>query len=254
MNRQIFNFKTDGNRINPFYALVFLFFVIVALILWTFRPEYQYNKNQTYIDNLSDYATPSAIPFVNRDELYRALNSAIRDNSAKPPFYGALIRQDSYQYYSIAPYIIASRFTVDIPTIEQSYSAFVTWSIDSAKSASNFKSYIEFSCLPFEQNIYQDFSCVEPKPFYPDRVGNPENYLPFTSYTDDNSTPIFTISKPLSLEDKTLNISINCNTSLNSPAAKKLESSARAWLQDNTSISLDDYKLQLSASCDGDAI
>lgn len=251
MNNESFNTKIANNR---FILLgIFVLFVLLVLISTSFlsHPKYSYDKNQTYVDNLSSYDTPAPIPYTNRDELYRALNSAIHENSAEPPFYGAVVREDSYQYYSIAPYIIASRFIIDLPTLEQSYLAYLTWSTDDTKSANDFQPYIELSCVPANQNIYSNFSCVEPQPFYPDRIGNPENYLPFTNYDNSDSLPLFTIS---SEDDTTINISIStCNDNSNS-SAKELESAARTWLQENTKIPLNDYSVQLSTTCDGDAI
>lgn len=251
MDNQSFNTKITNNRFILLGVFILLIFLIIISIPFFSRSEYHYDKNQTYIDNLSNYETPAPIPFTNRDELYRALNAAIRDNSTEPPFYGAAIRDNSYQYYSIAPYIIASRFIVDLPVIEQSYLVYLTWSTDDTKSASNFQPFIELSCVPTDQNIYSNFSCVEPQPFYPDRTGNPKNYLPFTSYDTDNSFPLFTISEAVD-KDKTLDITIStCN---NSKYSKELETAARTWLQENTKIPLNDYELQVSTSCDGDAV
>lgn len=250
MNNESLSAKISNNRLLLLGVFVLLVLLIIIGISFSSQPKYRYDKNQTYVDNLSNYDTPAPIPFTSRDELYRALNAAIRDNSAKPPFYGAVVREDSYQYYSIAPYIIASRFIIDLPTLEQSYLAYLTWSTDDTKSADDFQSYIELSCIPTDQNIYSNFSCVEPSPFYPDRIGKPENYLPFTSYDDSDSLPLFTIS---SEDDAVINISISaCNENSNS-SAKELESAARAWIQENTKIPLDEYKIQLSTTCDGDA-
>ncbi len=251
MNNESFNVKIINNRL--FLLGVFVLLVLLILIGTSFlsHPKYYYDKNQTYVDNLSSYDTPAPIPFTSRDELYRALNAAIRNNSTEPPFYGAVIREDSYQYYSIAPHIIASRFIIDIPTIEQSYSTYLTWSIDDTKSTSDFQPYVELSCVPTNQNIYSNFSCIEPSPFYPDRIGDPENYLPFTSYDSSNSLPIFTISNE---NGNVINISISaCNDNSNY-STKELETTARTWIQENTKIPLDEYKIQLSTTCDGDAI
>lgn len=230
---------------------LFILITIIGISFLSRHEKYHYDKNQTYVDNLSNYDTPAPIPFTTRDELYRALNTAIRDNSTEPPFYGAVVRENSYQYYSIAPYIIASRFIIDVPALEQSYSAYITWSTDDTKSASDFQSYIELSCAPTNQNIYSNFSCVEPQPFYPERIGDPENYLPYTSYDANNSFPLFTISESPN-QEQALNISISiCN---NDYSTKQLQATARTWLQENTKIPLDDYEIQYSTTCDGDAI
>lgn len=247
------SFNPQATNKRPLIYSVLLLFALLIIIGISFlsHPKYRYDKNQTYIDNLSDYAIPITIPFTNRDELYRALNAAIRDNSTKqPPFYGGVVREDSYQYYSIAPFVVASRFIVDLPTIEQSYSVYFTWSIDDQRSANDFKPYIELSCVPADQNIYSNFSCTKPQPFYPDRVGDPKNYLPFTQYDTDNSLPLYVISAS---DEKTLDIAIStCNNSNHS--AKELETAARTWLKENTSIPLDEYKIQISTTCDGDAV
>lgn len=250
--RNLFRFRDNYGRLNvPFIATLggFVLVIIIVISLAVINSnKYQYSKDMTYVDNVSTYA--SYMDFAAREEMYMALNSALRENGVStPPPYGGLIREGTYEQGALGVNKYVSNFVVDVAEAQQSYRVYLVWGgIDSVEE---FDNYVMLRCVEEDQKIYENFDCKEPTPLSSEKAAKAENYLPHVEYSDEDAA-IFTLS--LGTNDENETIVMNLWTCGDEDLAKKYEKLGRDWLENETMIDLEQYKIEVRNTCDGAAI
>lgn len=250
-----FRLRDNYGRLNiPFIAtfgIIILVIIIMVSVVAIYNQDYHYDKNMTYVDNVSTYA--SYMDFAAREEMYMALNSAMRENGVKkPPYFGGLIREGTYQQGALAPDQYASRFIVDVPEVQQSYQVYLIWG--GVDSIQEFENFVMLKCVKDDQKIYENFDCKEPTPLNPEQAAKAENYLPYTAYSDEMiATFTVGLSNGNDKEDEET-IVMTLWTCGDQDLAKKYEKMGREWLENETMIDLDRYQIKVENACDGAAI
>lgn len=253
--RNFFRLRDNYGRLNiPLIVtlgVITLLIIIIVSAIAIYNQGYHYDKNMTYVDNVSTYA--SYMDFAAREEMYMALNSAMRENGIqKPPYFGGLIREGTYEQGALAPDQYTSRFIIDVPEVQQSYQAYLVWTgIDSFRA---FGHFALLSCVDGSQKIYENFDCKEPTPLNPEQAAKAENYLPYTAYSDEMiATFTVGLSNGNDKEDEET-IVMTLWTCGDQDLAKKYEKMGREWLENETMIDLDQYQIKVENACDGAAI
>lgn len=248
--RRFFRIRDDYGRINmPFVASMGILAALILIVTISFTVingrNWSYDKNMTYVDNVSTYA--SYMDFAAREEMYMALNSAMRENGVKkPPYFGGLIREGTYQQGALAPDQYASRFIVDVAEVQQSYQVYLIWG--GVDSIQEFENFVMLKCVKDDQKIYENFDCKEPTPLNPEQAAKAENYLPYIGNAE-NGGEGFTVRMG---DDETIVMALwTCG---DQDLAKKYEKMGREWLENETLIDLDQYQVKIENACDGAAI
>lgn len=117
--------------------------------------------NEIVIDNFSKYV--SGAPRERKDAMFARLYDIVLSNSAEGttmPKSGAVIRDGSVEDgYDQDEKIYYSRFIVDIPSVQQSYSGYVAWGNGSGADLGGYTTL--YTCLPESKLIYGDFGCKD---------------------------------------------------------------------------------------------
>lgn len=247
--RNFFRLRDNYGRLNvPFITIIGAIALVVIVIVSAIaicNQGYHYDKNMTYVDNVSDYA--SYMDFGAREEMYTALNSAMRENGVKkPPYFGGLIREGSYEQGTLASNQYTSRFIVDIAEAQQSYQVYLVWG--GVDSIQEFENFVMLKCVKDNQKIYENFDCKEPTPLSPEQAAKAENYLPYTDRTEEGGATF------VARQDGDETIVLTLWTCDDQDLAKEYEKMGREWLENETMIDLDRYQIKVENVCDGAAI
>lgn len=246
--RRLFRIRDDYGRINtPLVASLgilasFALVIIIGLAVNNYQIR-SYEKDMTYVDNLSNYA--SYMDYTAREGLYIALNTAMRENGVeKPPYSGGVIREGTYQQATLDTDRYASKFIIDVPQAQQSYQVYLAWNgFDNVDLPDNL---VILQCPQSNQMIYHDFNCQEPPLLTAEAATKAENYLPYAEYNDEG-VAIFTIRMQRGNQKETIFLDLwACD---DPDLAKKSEQAGRDWLEKETKINLENYYLEVNNNC-----
>ena len=153
----------DRSRIKK--ISIFLCFAVPLIIAGVLLASYFIEKSKyTTIDNFNDYYYN--VPEETKKIIFSNLKDTIKSNiSQNIPDSGALIRDtEPYLYnYNVKYNGYSGEFTVDIPSIQQSYLVKFNFNEDPSSFMGGYAVLVY--CLPEDKMIYPDFNCKENLPF-----------------------------------------------------------------------------------------
>lgn len=154
-----------NNRLRIKIISISLCFTILLIVAAGFVFSYFIEKSKyTTIDNFGNYYYN--VPEKTKKIIFSNLKDTIKGNTSQNiPSSGAVVREtEPYLYnYNTKYNSYTGEFTVDIPSIQQSYLIKFNFNEDPNSSLGGYAVLIY--CLPKDKMIYPDFNCKENLPF-----------------------------------------------------------------------------------------